>query len=137
MIMEIAKQLTEWGFTPGAYGIYAILAAILFNSLREYRENRKLSSSDRQARREGFEKQVQILQDENREQREDMRKLRDEYDGYRQICQEETNDLRQQVRRLENEQTGYKRRLDAQALELGKLRGIENPTFSRAAGKKP
>jgi hypothetical protein len=136
MFMEIAKQLTEWGFTPGAYGIYGILAAILFRGMSEWRENRKLSSTDRQARREGFEKQVNILQDENRSQREDMVKLREEYDGYRRMCQQETDDLRGEIRRLETEQAGYKRRLDAQALELAKLRGIQQPTFSRVAGKK-
>lgn len=117
-MIEFFASLKDAGFTPGSYGIFGIALMIAAWMAKEYRETRKLSLDDRNARREGYAKQVENLQDENRDLREDQRKLRDEYENYRKLCHSETDSLRNLVIGLQGEIAGYKRRLDMQAGEL-------------------
>lgn len=97
----------DWA--PQAYGIWTLVLMAIVYFAREYRETRKLSSADRQARREGFTWQVENLQRENRDLQTDLTALRREYDAYRKLCHEETDQLRDQVLSLENEVAGLKR----------------------------
>lgn len=110
-------------FTPGAAGIWTGVIMFAGWILREWRETRKLSAEDRLARREGYAKQVENLQNECRALLGDLKSLRQEYDHYRQLCHDETDALRKLVMRLEGEIAGYKRRLDLQAMELLHLKG--------------
>lgn len=102
--------------TPGGVGIWTGVIAFLTYWGKQTLEERKLSSSDRQARREGFEKQVQILQDENRDLRIEMAADRKAHADYRNLCHQETDQLRQQVIRLEDELNGYKRQVDTRTI---------------------
>lgn len=115
---EIFSALKDAGFTPGSYGIFGIALMIAAWMAKEWRETRRLSLDDRNARREGYAKQVENLQDENRDLREDQRKLRDEYENYRKLCHNETDSLRALIVELQGDIAGYKRRLDMQAGEL-------------------
>lgn len=99
--------LKDW--PPQAYGIWTLVVMAIVYAAREYRETRKLSSSDRQARREGFTWQVENLQRENRGLQLDLTSLRREYDEYRRLCHDETDQLRMQVISLEGEVAGMKR----------------------------
>lgn len=108
-------------FTPGAYGIWTGVLLFAGWLLREYRETRKLSSADRQARREGFSAQVDQLADENRDLRGDLRALREEYDRYRSMCQTETDGLRGQIIKLEFDMAGLRRRADTLARDVAQL----------------
>tara|TARA_Y100001968_G_C19347626_1_gene712927 strand:- start:439 stop:819 length:381 start_codon:yes stop_codon:yes gene_type:complete len=82
---------------PGALGVWAlvIIGAVYF--IKEWRENRKLSSEDKLALRDGYAHQVQMLMAENRSLGKDQSELREEYKKYRTACQEETDDLRNQI----------------------------------------
>lgn len=113
------------GWTPGGVGIWFVVMLIGGWMLKEWREYRKLSIEDRNARREGYAQQVEALMKENREQREDMRKLREEYDHHRKICQAETDQLREMIVNLEGEVQGLKRRVATDALEILRLKGSE------------
>lgn len=113
------------GWTPGGVGIWFVVMLIGGWMLKEWREYRKLSIEDRNARREGYAQQVEVLMKENREQREDMRKLREEYDHHRKICQAETDQLREMIVNLEGEVQGLKRRVATDALEILRLKGSE------------
>lgn len=96
-------------WTAGATGVWTgvlMLAAYILNQMRL---DRKLSADDRIARREGYEKQVQMLTAENRLLGEDQRSLREEYDNYRRLCKLETDQLRAMVMALEREVEGLKR----------------------------
>lgn len=97
---------------------------------REWRETRKLSADDRLARREGYAKQVENLQVENRKLRGDLADQEERHTEYRHACQRETDQLRGEIRGLEDEMTGLKRRLDSQAGALGRamLGSIDAPT---------
>lgn len=97
----------DWA--PQAYGIWTLVLMALAYFAREYRETRKLSADDRQARREGFTWQVENLQRENRQLNLDLTSLRREYDDYRALCHAETDQLRKQVVGLETEVAGMKR----------------------------
>lgn len=127
--MELAKIAAE--FTPGAVGVW--VGVIMFAGwiLREWRETKKLSAEDRLARREGYEKQVQLLTAENRELAEDQRQLREEYDRYRKLCQEETDALRKHVVKLEFDLAGLRRRADTLARDLARLFGGDHPEADR------
>lgn len=105
---------------PQAYGIWTGVIMFAGWLLRELRETRKLSTEDRQARREGFAHQVEGLQVENRNLRLDLSALRHEYDDYRRLCHHETDELRGQVVELSNELTGLKRRLDSQSVAVAR-----------------
>lgn len=123
---QILLGLTK-GWTPAGYGIWLIAAIIIIYFIREWRETRKLSSTDRQARREGFERQVEILLNENRKLGEDLRELRREYDNYRRICQEENEQRLSEIRRLEHEVMGLNRQIRATGQSTVRLiRDIED-----------
>lgn len=126
--MELAKIFAD--FTPGSYGIWTGVLMFAAWWLREWRETRKLSADDRQARREGYAKQVENLQVENRRLRADLHERDRLHDDYRHECQRETDQLRGEIRGLEDQVTGLKRRLDAQASTIGRavLGGIDAPT---------
>ena len=106
---EIAKILAE--FTPGAYGIWTLVAMLGLYLIREWRETRKLSAEDRLARREGYAKQVEGLQQENRQLRADLAAVEERHDNYRRLCHQETDQLRDQVVHLENRISGLLRKL--------------------------
>ena len=107
-------------FTPGAYGIWTIAAMVATYLLREYRETRKLSSSDKQARREGYAQQVSHLTTENRNLASDLRDLREEYDRYRRLCLQETDQLRDHVVQLENRLSGVLRKIADFTVRIGR-----------------
>lgn len=125
-MQELAKLLE--GFTPGAYGIWTGVLMFAGWWLKEWRETRKLSLDDRNAKREGYAKQVAELMRENRELRSDLTDAEDKHDRYRKACQEETDQLRSDIRSLEDMVTGFKRRLDQQASTLGRaILGADAP----------
>lgn len=103
-------------FTPGAYGVWTGVLMLAAWFAKEWRETRKLSAEDRQARREGYAAQLENLQQENRSLYEDQRKLRKEYDDYRHFCQMETDNLREMLIAVQGELAGYKRRVDTLSL---------------------
>lgn len=105
-------------FTPAAAGVWTGVLMFAAYLMREWRETRKLSADDRMARREGYAKQLENLQGENRALAEDSRRLREEYDGYRAFCQKENDNLRNQVIDLQFEVAGVKRQLAVQAIQL-------------------
>jgi hypothetical protein len=107
--------------TPGAVGIWLGVGMFALYWIREFRETRKLSSEDRQARREGFESMVKSLQAENRDLRREMQADREAHAAYRQLCHQETDMLRKQIIDLHDEIAGYKRRLDTQAIKVAQL----------------
>lgn len=123
--MDLGKVLSE--FTPGAYGIWSIFVLVAGFILKEWRETRKLSSEDRLARRDGYAKQVEGLQKENRDLRADMTAAEARHDEYRRLCHGETDALRQNIIRLEGEVAGFKRRIDMQGMEIARLKGIDPP----------
>lgn len=113
------------GWTPGGVGIWFVAMLIGGWMLKEWREYRKLSIEDRNARRDGYARQVEILLGENRALMEDQRKLREEYDHHRKICQAETDQLREMIVNLEGEVQGLKRRVATDALEILRLKGSD------------
>lgn len=113
-------------FTPGAYGVWTGVLMLAAWFAKEWRETRKLSAEDRQARREGYAAQLENLQQENRSLYEDQRKLRKEYDDYRHFCQMETDSLREMLIAVQGELAGYKRRVDT--LSLVVANGPQNGT---------
>ena len=126
MVAEFLPFLRgDW--TPSAIGIWCIIAMFTLKFASEIRENRKLSSSDRQARREGFEKTVRLLTEENRLLQKDLSGLRAEYDNYRALCQSENDSLRKQVIDVEYEAAGLKRKLADQSRQIANLMGLEVP----------
>lgn len=108
-MLELAKFAAS--FTPGAAGIWVLVAMAAGWLTREWRETRKLSDADKLARREGYAKQVEMLTAENRGLMADQRALREEYDQYRRLCHAETDQLRDQVVSLENKIAGLMRKL--------------------------
>lgn len=108
------------GLTIGGTGIWTGVIMLGGWMLKEWRETRKLSSEDRLARREGYAKQVESLQVENRNLRSDLVDVEHRYDDHRRACREETDQLRGQIRELEDMVTGFKRQLAAQASALGR-----------------
>lgn len=130
---DISKILAE--FTPGAYGIWTGVLMFAGWWLKEWRETRKLSLDDRNARREGYAKQVAELTAENRSLRADLVAAEDRHDRYRHACQAETDQLRNDIRGLEDTITGFKRRLDQQASTLGRaILGADTPTTAAKFG---
>lgn len=126
-----SDALIDWlsKMTPGGYGIWTIALMVAAWLAKEWRETRKLSTDDRQAKREGFAKQVESLQVENRKLRGDLAEVEQRHDDYRHACQTETDGLRQQIRSLEDEVNGLRRRLDTQASTIGRaVLGLNAPT---------
>lgn len=108
-MVEIAKMFAD--FTPGAAGIWTLVAMMGLYLIREWRETRKLSADDRLARREGYAKQVENLQGENRKLRSDLADVETRHADYRRLCHAETDQLRDQVVNLENRMSGLLRKL--------------------------
>lgn len=107
-------------FTPGAAGVWTGVLMFAGWMLREWRENRKLTDADKQARRQGYEAQVKLLTEENRALAADLSKLRHEYDAYRTMCQAETDGLRAMIIDLENAVAGLNRKTATQAIDLAR-----------------
>lgn len=118
-------------FTPGAWGIWTGVALFMYYMGKQYIEERKLSAADRAARREGYEKQIQMLTAENRAVMEMQGKLREEYDKYREICHKETDELREQSIRLENTVQGLRRRIDTIGLVIARSIDIDPEVVKR------
>lgn len=106
---QLAQILLAKGWTPGATGIWLIAGMFMIYLLREWRETRKLSAEDRQARREGYARQVETLMKENRDQRAELQQVQAAFDEYRRLCRLETDQLRDEIRGLQDEITGMKR----------------------------
>ena len=117
---ELAPLLSE--LTPGAYGVWAIALMLAGFLTKEWRETRKLSSEDRQARREGYARQVEELSKENRALRTELTEEREHSAAHRKQCHVETDQLRTWVRNLEDELEGYKRKFAELSLELMKIK---------------
>lgn len=109
------------GMTPGGVGIWTGVLAFLTYWGKQYVEERKLSSADRQARREGFEAQVTLLMGENRALRAEITADRKAHADYRMLCHQETDQLRQQIILLEDKVAGYKREADTRAMYEARL----------------
>lgn len=104
------------GMTPGGYGIWVGVLMFVAYWVKEWRETRKLTAEDRQARREGFEAQVTLLMNENRNLRQEIMTVRKTHDDYRLLCHAETDQLRHQIILLEDKVAGYKRQVDTNAV---------------------
>ena len=127
-------EMVRAGFTPGAAGVWTGVLMLAGWMVREWRENRKLSDADKQARRQGYEHQVQLLMDENRALAGDQRDLRAEYLEYRKQCQAETEGLHRQNMAQEAEIAQLRRRVSAQDLALAAL-GAPAPDLARVAAE--
>lgn len=114
----------EW--SPQAYGVWT--GVMLYGGwlFKGWLETRKLSIQDRQANREGFARQVENLQGENRSLQHDLSSLRREYDEYRKLCHHETDQLRGQVIQLESEMVGMRRKFDQAQATFARQLGITN-----------
>lgn len=129
---ELAGILKSLGFTTaGSYGIWTGVFLFMGYLAKEWRENHKLSADDRAARRDGYAKQVENLQKENRDLRSDVNNLEDRHQKYREWCEaqhdkdrllirelREENDVaratdRSMIRALQDELTGIKRAMAA------------------------
>lgn len=106
---QVVQFMLANGWTPGATGIWLIAGMFMIYLLREWRETRKLSAEDRQARREGYARQVSDLTEENRKQRLELHEVQKQFDEYRKLCRLETDQLREEIRGLQDEITGMKR----------------------------
>ena len=134
--MEGLARILET-FTPGAYGVWTGVLMFAGWWLKEWRETRKLSLDDRNARREGYAKQVEELTKENRSLRADLVASEDRHAEYRKACQQETDRLRQDIRGLEDMVTGFKRQLAQQASTIGRaILGTETPVTAAKFGSK-
>lgn len=122
--------LKDWA--PQAYGIWTLVLMAVVYFAREYRETRKLSSEDRQARREGYTRDVENLRIENRSLRGELRDLNADYgdyrrahqaefDEYRRLCRDENEQRLQEVRLLEDKVRGLERKIDAQSAAIPRV----------------
>lgn len=118
---EVIRLLLSSGWTPGATGIWIAVLLMIGWMTREWRETRKLSTNDRQARREGYARQVEIMMNDNRRLSDALHELRQEYDEYRRICHEETDQLRAEIRRLEFQLAGQDRQIKALSTSLPRV----------------
>lgn len=108
-------------FTPGAWGIWTGVIMLGGWFLREYRETRKLSSDDREARRTGYAAQVEQLLKENRDLRNEMRDIRDSTSKEHKECRDENTELRALVIKLEDQVTALRRKIETQAQRISQL----------------
>jgi len=116
--MQFNELVSE--FTPGAAGVWTVVMMIGVYMAREWRENRKLSSDDRLALREGYTKRVEGLEGENRNLREDLVKLEERHEQYRKQCHQETDALRNRVVDLEDRLTGAFRKMADVAIKASR-----------------
>jgi len=123
--------------TVGGVGVWTGVMMFAFYLMREWRETRKLSDADKLARRDGYAKQVETLQKENRELRGDVDKLEKKHTEYREWCEAQHDNDRKMVRALEDKITGLIRTLSA-----GQLAALETlpleivPTAVKAASDR-
>jgi DNA repair exonuclease SbcCD ATPase subunit len=120
LINQIASQVTL-----GSTGIWLVAALLALHFAREYRETRKLSLEDRLAKRDGYQRQVEHLMQENRSLRGDISRLHVEYDQYRHLCQEENDQLRRMIVELEKKVNGLERRVATDAITLARMKGMD------------
>ncbi len=121
--------------TPGAVGIWLGLGMLAVHFSREWRENRKLSTEDREALRTGYAADVTALREENRKLADDLRQLREDYSRYRRECETENEELRAELIRLRYEIAGLRAAFpsirdklpEAQVVQLVKLDRKEKP----------
>lgn len=116
---ELAKLLST--LTVGGAGVWTGVLMFAGWWLKEWRETRKLSNDDRNARREGYAKQVAALMAENRSLGSDMALLREQHDKYRQACDKETTELRDHIVRLEDRLTGFRRTFATLEISLARF----------------
>jgi len=109
------------GITPTAGGAWATAIAVSAWLWREWRVERKMSSEDRLARREGYAAQVASLSDENRKLRGDLMAYDERHASYRRQCQEETDQLREEIRAIKEEFDGWKRKVASYGESAGHL----------------
>jgi hypothetical protein len=128
---EIPSLLS--GFTPGAAGIWTLVVMFAAFLTKQWVETRKLSIADRQARRDGYAKQVENLQRENRNLRKEMAADREHHEDYRRLCQLETDQMRGQIVELQDEVTGLKRQIAANSVAASRSLGFENVSTDVAA----
>lgn len=124
-------------FTPGAAGIWLLVALAFVAFWREWRETRKLSADDRLARREGYARQVADLTAENRAQRQEIADIRSEHEEYRRLCHAETDQLRKHVVDLENLVAGLQRQLASAAVSVARQigKGVLGNALEEAAAQ--
>lgn len=126
MIDQAARILAD--FTPGAAGIWLVAAMLFAHFAREWRETRKLSLEDRLARRDGYAKQVESLQMENRSLRAEMHVMNENHENYRVLCHRENDQLRGMLVTVQNELEGLKRRVATDSIELARIKGFDGLT---------
>lgn len=122
-------------FTPGAAGIWSLVVMFGAFLIREWRETRKLSADDRQARREGYAKQVADLTGENRALRQEIARIRQEHEDYRRLCHRETDQLRRHVIDLENMIAGLQRTIATASVSVARQfgKGVLGTALEEAA----
>jgi len=123
-----------------ASGWLLVLLAVIYIN-RDRREDRKLSTGDREALRAGFAQEVADLRKENREQRDEMQAIRHAADDARKLCQQENDQLRDEIVLLEQRFSGVMRKMADLAVRAS--RGEVDPgmvdlilTFAQESGAK-
>lgn len=104
-------------FTPGAMLLAYMAAIVTFHYWKSWREDKKLSQDDRQAKREGFARQTEILMRqigdlnaENRLLRADLLQNEQTHSEYRRQCQAETEQLRNEIVGMQQQMAGVLRK---------------------------
>lgn len=126
------------GFTPTAAAGWTGVVMFATWMTREWRAERKLSLEDRQARREGYAKQVENLQGENRALRSDLMATEKRHTEYRQLCEQETDQLRHELREVRDEMTGIKRQIESHGTSAAHAvaDGLNAPTTLKRMARK-
>jgi predicted nuclease with TOPRIM domain len=120
---EIAHLLPD--MSAGAYGIWLVAGMLLVKFMAEYRLMRGLTPEDRLARRDGYQKQVEILLEENRKLRLEMHQMNEHHEGYRQLCHAENDQLRQMLSTNADETEGLKRKIADLSMQIATLKGFD------------
>lgn len=119
--MEILGRIIA-EFTPGAVGIWLVVGMLGVYLSREYRLMRGMTPEDRLARRDGFQKQVELLLTENRSLRDEMHGMNENHEKYRQLCHQENDQLRGMLRSNADEIEGLKRKISTLSNEIAVLK---------------
>lgn len=130
MLDEIVKL---GGVLSPGLGIWTCAMLGLVYFAREWRATRQLSAEDRLARREGYAKQVEGLQVENRRLREDIREMEVRHAQYRELCHAETESLRVKVNQLLDQIAGLHRQELADRVAVSRLPATASPDVVQAA----
>lgn len=111
-------------------GILALVGLGVIYLVREWRATRKLTTEERQARREGFAAQVDLLMRELAEcraecrgQLSDQQSLRRENDDFRRLAYQIQEQQRREILDLREEVEGLKRKQAHESGEIAKLKG--------------